>query len=222
METQEPKGNSGEGFKKMLHLFDKLTYITLEDSIESNSDAGNAFDLLQEKDEGALVYHKAGGMVHSSHRNAIPRQRMKLKKTVDFGTAEIRRMERSHKKDKLTRRSGFCVDTGAPSSDIGLKELRRLATQYEKSLLRLKKSVKQFRFADVSFASLGCVEIPLAAPSGRPPIWVAFDVVAVDLPALLGLEILDPHALLPDNFSNSLRKRILLEENHTEHEADRS
>ncbi|CAN8075773.1 unnamed protein product [Agarophyton chilense] len=64
METQEPKGNSGEGLQEVLHLFDKLTSTTPENSDESNTDAVNAFDLLQKVDEEALTYHTAGGMGH--------------------------------------------------------------------------------------------------------------------------------------------------------------
>ena len=55
------------------------------------------------------------------------------------------------------------------------------------------------------------MEIPLATPTGIPPIWVSLDVVAADVPALLGLDVLYTHALLLDTFSNCLRKRIVLD-----------
>lgn len=109
------------------------------------------------------------------------------------------------------KRPGFCVDTGAPSSVIGLKELRRIANVYGRRLIRLRKSLKRFRFADASFNSLGQVEIPLATPGHLKPIYVNLDVVSADVPALLGLDILDTESLFPDTAMNQLTKKIILD-----------
>lgn len=101
-------------------------------------------------------------------------------------------------------RPGFFVDTGAPTSVIGLKELRRLANEYGRDLLRLRRSMKTFRFSDTTFESLGQVEIPLATPNHVHPIMVTLDVVSRDVPALLGLEMLDSESLIADTVMNKL------------------
>ena len=72
---------------------------------------------------------------------------------------------------------GFCIDTGAPTSVIGLPELRRIFAKDKLKYLQLRKSPKKFKFADAVFQSLGRVDLPLATPSGIPPIYISLDVV---------------------------------------------
>ena len=102
------------------------------------------------------------------------------------------------------------MDTGAPSSAIGMKELRRLSSLYGKQLFRLLRSFKQFRFAGASFTSLGRVDLPLATPSHFRPVFVTVDVVSADVPALLGLDVLEAESLVADTVLTRLTKRIVL------------
>lgn len=106
-------------------------------------------------------------------------------------------------------RPGFCVDTGAPTSVIGLKELRRIFNQLGRRLPILRHSPKRFQFADASFDSLGKIDLPLATPAGIQAIFVTLDVVSADVPALLGLDILDSHHFVADTVSNRLVKRSI-------------
>ena len=67
---------------------------------------------------------------------------------------------------------GLCVDTGAPASVVGLKELSRIFQTRGKGLPRLRRSTNRFRFADSCFNSLGQIDLPLATPSDIPPMQV--------------------------------------------------
>ena len=104
----------------------------------------------------------------------------------------------------------FCIDTGAPLSVIGLKELRRVFSGIGKRLKGLRPSHRRFKFADAAYGSLGCIDLPLATPSGINTIYVSTDVVAADVPALLGLSTLDQHSLLVDTVMNKLSKREVI------------
>ena len=92
---------------------------------------------------------------------------------------------------KTIDRPAFCIDTGAPSSVIGLKELRRILQHQSLRATPTLKSLNRFRFADYTFQFLGQVDLPLSTPNNRPPIHVTFDIVAAYVPALLGLDALD-------------------------------
>ena len=94
--------------------------------------------------------------------------------------------------EKRKRRPvGFCVDIGAPKSVVGYKEIKRIFARQGLRLGKLENSSSRFRFADTTFQSHGQVTIPLATSPGVPPIQVPLDVVSADIPALLGLDILD-------------------------------
>ena len=88
-------------------------------------------------------------------------------------------------------KTGFFVDTGAPTSVIGRKELRIISQGNGIRNLKLRKSGNRFRFSNSTFQSLGQVDLPLATPCGLRPIYVTLDVVSADVPALLGLDTLD-------------------------------
>ena len=106
-----------------------------------------------------------------------------------------------------TRPSGFCVDTGAPRSVIGLKSLKRILCKQGVRFPKLELSRNRFRFADSIFESLGKICIPLRTPPGVTPVPVVMDVVQADIPPLLGIDILDKESLIADTVSNRLQKR---------------
>ena len=102
---------------------------------------------------------------------------------------------------------GFCVDIGAPKSVVGNSQLNNIL-QYigQKSIPRMR-STNSFRFGDVTVHSLGMVEIALATPLNIPNIPVLMDIVPVNVPALLGLDVLDSEELYADNVTNRLVHR---------------
>ena len=55
--------------------------------------------------------------------------------------------------------------------------------------------------------SLGLVEIALDAPPPRRNIYILLDIVSFDVPALLGLNVLDSEKLYADNVTNRLVHR---------------
>ena len=92
--------------------------------------------------------------------------------------------------------SAFGIDTGAPSSVIGLKEVRRILQHQRLRAVPTRKSLNRFRFADSTFQSLGQVELTLSTPKNRLPIYVTLDIVVVDVPPLIGLYVLEPNLQL--------------------------
>lgn len=75
-------------------------------------------------------------------------------------------------------------------------------------LPKYRRSFRSFRFADETFNSLGTVTLYLDTPHGIDPIPVEVDIVMVDIPLLLGLDVLDREVLTPDVAFNLLAKRI--------------
>ncbi len=73
----------------------------------------------------------------------------------------------------------------------------------------MSKSKRRYRFADAVYSSLGTVELPLATPNGLPLIYVSLDIVCANVPALLGLDILDSESLFADTVTNRLVKRVV-------------
>lgn len=58
---------------------------------------------------------------------------------------------------------------------------------------------------------MGKIDFPLKTPHGVRNIYVTLDVVSADVPALLGLDILDKHLLNADTVSNMLVKKAIVE-----------
>lgn len=102
------------------------------------------------------------------------------------------------------------MDIGAPRSVFGLKEARRIFNRIGRSL-QLRPSSRSFRFADSLYESLGVVKMPLETPPGIPSISVPLDVISADVPALLGLDVMDNHSLTPCTVSNRLIRRKVLD-----------
>ena len=103
----------------------------------------------------------------------------------------------------------FCVETGAPRSIIGLKERKLCYKGKEIPRSCLRPSRNLYRFADKTVAAIGRTTLILETPVGTPAIPVEVDVVRPDVPALLGLDVLDSHSLIPDTVMDRLTKRIM-------------
>ena len=87
---------------------------------------------------------------------------------------------RKKRQIQFEERPGFCIDTGASLSVIGIKELHRVWSRMKRRLPELKKSNSRFRFADASFKSLGRAKLPLQTLKHVFPILVVLEVVPAD------------------------------------------
>lgn len=102
----------------------------------------------------------------------------------------------------------FCTDIGAPRCVVGLKQLNRIYNYFGSRRPSLRKPANRFRFADSVFESLGKTCLPLQTAPGVPTINVELDVVSADIPALLGMDLMDRESLTPCTVMNKLIKRI--------------
>ena len=125
-------------------------------------------------------------------------------KDIDFSNiyaADLRREYQSK------RTLGFCVDIGAPKSVAGKREINRLLAALGTHHRKIRASGNSFRFGDENFESLGQISLPLPTPNGTPRVMVDFDIVQADVPALLGMDILDREELVADTVFNRLAHR---------------
>ena len=95
----------------------------------------------------------------------------------------------------------------SPKSVIGKRELNRLLRATNKHSRDIRRSGHRFRFGDESFPSLGRISLPLATPSGIEPIFVDFDIGDADIPALLGMDVLDGEQFVADTVFHRLARR---------------
>lgn len=91
-------------------------------------------------------------------------------------------------KGNTTTRFEFCVDTSAPTSVVGLKELRGIRSMLKKKIY-FRPSTKNSRFADATYEYLGTIDIALSTLIGIPKIYVKLDDVSADVPAFLGFDV---------------------------------
>ena len=104
----------------------------------------------------------------------------------------------------------LCADTGAPKSVVGLKQLRRILDVLGKPKIPAVRNGRVYRFDDMSAKSLGLIELAIATSDNITPIHFLMDVVSVDIPALLGLDIMDGNCLMVENITNRLWHRVIL------------
>lgn len=138
------------------------------------------------------------------HRKHVPCREGEWKKydITDIFLANLAK----HK--ECPRRPGFCCDIGAPKSVVGRKELRRILKHFSPHHRGIMRSRSRFRLADSVVESLGHISIPLRTPTGVPTIMVELDVVEADIPALLGIYILDKESLSVCTVLNRLVKKL--------------
>lgn len=91
------------------------------------------------------------------------------------------------------RWEGECIDTGAQTAIIGLKQARALC-KFLKIKLETKQRPPSFRFGDSKCKSLGTIDI--VAPSSKNLIVSAVvDAVCDDVPFPVGLDLLGKRKL---------------------------
>ena len=102
------------------------------------------------------------------------------------------------------------ADTGAPKSVIGKKQVNRILDRLGRRCMPVIRSNRLFRFGDVSSKLFGMIELSIQTPENIPLIHVLLNVVDVNIPALIGLDVLDGNFLMVDNISNHLWHRIVI------------
>lgn len=115
-------------------------------------------------------------------------------------------MELSRKGKKLFW-PGFCTEIVTTRSVIGIKELLYVCAEVGNKVRSLKETFNRFWLADTLLDSVGQEASPLATPCGNESITVTLDVVPADIPALLGMDILDRECLIAETVPSRLKKR---------------
>ena len=85
----------------------------------------------------------------------------------------------------------FCIDVRAPRSVAGKQQLYVTFITLRLKTIPRCSSLSYFRFSDVVVKSLGMIEVALATTPFVPDIMALMDIVPVNIPALLGVEVLD-------------------------------
>ena len=106
--------------------------------------------------------------------------------------------------------SGFCVYSGARKSVFGQNQLKNTLQYIGRSSIPRMHSNNTCCFDDVTVRTVGTAEIMLATPPMVLDIPVLMDIILVDVPALLGLDILDSVELYADNVTNRLFHRHIV------------
>lgn len=102
----------------------------------------------------------------------------------------------------IEKREGACLDTGAPTTVMGLKQ----ALSYCKLMgikFELNKSQNKFRFGDPRCRSLVTIPITVSVFESRG-VPTEVDVVSENVTFLVGLDFLHNHKLFINNISNIL------------------
>ena len=116
--------------------------------------------------------------------------------------------------------AGFCLGIGAPRSIVGRTELNKILTSVQRRSIARINSRNSFSFEDVLVKSLGMVELCLRTPNDVPNIMVVMHIVPVNVPALLGLDVMDAEGLYADIVTNRLVHRKILSRSSDEFEYD--
>ena len=101
----------------------------------------------------------------------------------------------------------FCVHTGAPHSCIGDKALERIVCHSRHRYIPIIDSKCNFKSGDTLIRSRGMPEHMLSTLGSAFDIPVILHVLDVEIPELLGLDVLDGNNLLVDNVTNNLWNR---------------
>ena len=117
---------------------------------------------------------KKKALFHPAQRNIVKTQNSyAMKETLPS------KLKSHHKASIGTQ---FYVDTVAPVSVIGHRELRRIIQKLRERSIPVSKSKRSLCFGNAVCKSLGQVEFPLKTPDVTPPIMVVLDIVPVDVP----------------------------------------
>lgn len=106
-----------------------------------------------------------------------------------------------HMKKLRTKGLHAVLDIGAAKTVVGVSYARQIA-RLSKRPLTLCRTGRRFRFGEQIVDSIGLCEIEIPTPGGV--LSFAVDVVNIDVPLLLGLDILDRHRLQVLTLTNEI------------------
>ena len=90
---------------------------------------------------------------------------------------------------------------------VGKQTLDVILSSLKRKSIPTILSPTSFRFGDTVVKSLGMVEVAIETPSHIPEIMMLMDIVPVNVPELLGLDVLDSESFYADNVTNCLVHR---------------
>ena len=104
----------------------------------------------------------------------------------------------------------FCINTGAPISCTGNQTLKRIVQLAGRKSIPMIESERDFLFGYTMIRSKCMIELILPTPESLRDILILMDVVDVDIPSLLGLDVLDFKNLIVDKITEHLCSRIII------------
>ena len=99
-----------------------------------------------------------------------------------------------------------------------MKQYRQILHSEKRRNMPNRPSKRTYRFGDQTVISLCMVELVLKTIGHIYPIPVLLNIVPVNIPALLGLDILDGYSLLADNVTNRLWHCVVQREDPLEYD----
>lgn len=93
---------------------------------------------------------------------------------------------------------------------MGRKEFNRIIAAFGHHRRKILPSKNKFTVADAVYESLGKITIPIGTPPGIPRVFVEIEIVNAEIPALLGMDIMNKGSITPCIVSNGLAKRVLV------------
>ena len=154
-------------------------------------------------------------MESDEYINYVERGMNDFLKTQSYETISTQYVDMSHKKIEnfvcwSEHRSRICIDTSAPSSVIGLPQLRRIMRLHDRSRQPGLPSNRTLQFGDTIAPSIGMIEVMIDTPHNVELIHAVKDIVDVNILPLLIHDDMDGHGMLADSVSNNLWKRTVL------------
>lgn len=113
-------------------------------------------------------------------------------------------------RDKIRRMRPFVfyIDIGATLSFIGRRDLNLILNFASMHHRSVRPSQNRFRFANAVYDFLRKISVPLMTPLGIPKVRLDEDIVAADVPVLLGMDAMDKKSRTPCTLAYRLAKRI--------------
>ena len=103
----------------------------------------------------------------------------------------------------------FCVGTGAHHSCIKDSVLERIVRHFGRLSITVIYSKSDFKFDDTLVTSRGIAELMLLTSGSTLDIPINFHVIGVEIPPLLGLDLLGGNNFLVKKVTNHLWNRIV-------------
>lgn len=143
-------------------------------------------DNLKKKNNTQIHYRQQTDNVNETMQRRVTRQKCKQKEN-EYENYTIR------KGDDF---DGFCLDTRAKRTLVGLNQLECLKQQFRKHI-ELKRTAISFRLGNINYQSIGSLYAKVPLPQ-KEEIDIKTHVVPINVPFLIGLDIFIEHGLIMD------------------------